>query len=153
VSELPTPTASPQKSTTASLNISPTVEPLPFDKSTTIESDAFAPLDAVLARIEPSMVEARAAGGEGAFEVQVYLASFYSVPLNFVAIFGLALNNVWSGVGFVSAFATVFYQIVLTVPMLRVVHGAAWHAPWWLVILIALVGNLVGGGIGAILPQ
>jgi hypothetical protein len=96
---------------------------------------------------------ARATGGPGAFESQVYLASLYAVPLNFVAIFGLALNNFWSGLGFVIAFAVVLYQVVLTVPMLRAVHGVEWRVSHWLVILIAVVGNLVGGGIGAILPQ
>ncbi len=96
---------------------------------------------------------ARVTGAHGAFERQAYLGALFNVPLNFVAAFASGFNSLLPGAGIAIGAAILSYQILLTIPLLRAVHGNEWRAPAWWVVLIALVGNTAGVAISAVLPQ
>jgi hypothetical protein len=92
-------------------------------------------------------------GAQGPFADQAYLASLYMVPLQFVAVIALGLNALLPGLGFLISTATLVYEIVLSVPMLRAVFGDEWRVPNWVLTLIAVIGTGVGATISTFLPQ
>ena len=92
-------------------------------------------------------------GAQGPFVAEAYLASLYMVPLQFVAVLALGFNAILPGLGFLIGAATLVYEIILSVPMLRAVFGDDWRVPNWALALIALIGTGVGATISTFLPQ